>query len=220
MSFELAHYDTAMRELALATEIDEVKAIRDKAIAMQVYAKLAQNKELIENAFKIKERAEIQLGEMLYQMKIKDERTAGGRAPVANPVRPRPTKRVPGTKPVTLADLGVSKGQAFRWQRKAALANGRPLASSRRGRKSSTAKAQRDRRDRKIGLDNLKGQFGINCAKAEDVAKKDQTALLKNLLKFGGSIDEKMRAACRHARDAWIELTAQLGDLDGEGATR
>jgi hypothetical protein len=51
--------------LEKAVKMDEVKTIRDKAVAMEVYAYQAKDKELVGYAIEVRERAERRLGELM-----------------------------------------------------------------------------------------------------------------------------------------------------------
>jgi MT-A70 len=109
---ELALYDTARRALAKAVRVDEAKAIRNKAVAMEVYARQAKDRTLIENATEIRMRAERRAGELLRELEKNQGAVPGKTGRKGKPVldgRPK------------LADLGVTKTQSSRWQRFAAL---------------------------------------------------------------------------------------------------
>src|ERR1700730_7070332 len=111
--FALVRYDAARHALAEASRIDDVKDIRNKAVAMRVYGQQAQEHGMIDLATDIRFRAEIKAGEMLAEMAQREERAAGH----------RPKKM--GSQPVTqlpkLSDLKISKMQSSRWQKLAGL---------------------------------------------------------------------------------------------------
>jgi len=110
MTVALIRYDAARRALAAAHRVDEVKAIRDKAEAVRVYAKQAGDFELQNQAAEIRIRAERRAGELLGDMQTSGERQAKERG--------RPKKV---SSPTTLPKLGITRDQSSKWQRLARM---------------------------------------------------------------------------------------------------
>lgn len=111
MSSALIRYDAMCHAIAAAYEVDEVKDIRDKAMALEVYARQAHNTEAERQACEIRLRAERKVGQLLRER----EMAKGTRlAPGGNTVRPPEDE-------LTLDDLHISKSQSSRWQQLAAL---------------------------------------------------------------------------------------------------
>jgi hypothetical protein len=99
----LVRYDAMCTAIAAAYAVDEVKDIRDKALALEVYAKQAQNIEAERQACEIRLRAERKCGELLRAM---------------DKLKGRPEK---ASSDVRLSDLGISHNQSSQWQKLAGV---------------------------------------------------------------------------------------------------
>lgn len=108
--FPLVLYDAMCTAIAEAYEVDEVKDIRDKALAFEMYARMAQNVDAESRACEIRLRAERKAGALLKVM-VKAKGSPGNQH--TGPVdRSNRSNLSP-----TLADLGVSKQQSSDWQK-------------------------------------------------------------------------------------------------------
>ena len=99
MAQELIHFDKAKRELALATSIDEVKEIRDKAEALRQYAKQAGEGLIMQN--------------QCAEIKIRAERRAGELIPEQFPHGGDRKSSCPESN---LKDIGISEHQSVKYQ--------------------------------------------------------------------------------------------------------
>ena len=106
MNTELVKYDAMVRSIAECKKVDEVKEIRDKALALEAYAKQALNYEAERQCAEIRVRAERQCGIMLAQME-----KAKGNQHVNSARSDRSTDQ-----PKTLAEMNISKDQSSKWQ--------------------------------------------------------------------------------------------------------
>ena len=115
----LVKYDAMCTAIQEAYKIDEVKSIRDKAKAMQEYARQANNTEAEDRCREIRLRAERRTGEL-----IREQQAAGL---LATRKTGNPSLQVSaGTTlpPATLSDYGISRDQSSRWQQLADVPDG------------------------------------------------------------------------------------------------
>ena len=96
---DLVKYDAMCQAIDAAYEVDEVKAIRDKAVAMEAYFQQAKNVEAERRACEIRLRAERKAGELLSKTDM-----SKGAADTRSP------------QVTTLKERGITKNQSSRWQ--------------------------------------------------------------------------------------------------------
>jgi len=127
---QLVKYDTACAALADAARLDEVKDIKNKMEALELYARQARNSELEANAWAIRKRAEDRLGELSLQ--IEKAHKVGPGIEVQLPVGGKTKKEV-------LASFGISTSAAQRyeafhllpeWEKKARIKQGQKAIMS------------------------------------------------------------------------------------------
>ena len=105
---QLIRYDTMCRAIDAAHKVDEVKDIRDKAMALEHYARQALNTDAERQACEIRLRAERKAGQLLAKM----PKAKGGQFSEKN--RSSDTTG-------TLADLGITRDQSSQWQKLGAI---------------------------------------------------------------------------------------------------
>jgi hypothetical protein len=110
----LTKYEAAKHALAEARSVDEVKDVRDKSIALKLYARQAKDKKLEADAHEIRVRAERRLGEMIKEQKKTVGLNKGGKSAHRNRVSGKPGKP-------TLGSQGIDKNLADRSRKAAAM---------------------------------------------------------------------------------------------------
>ena len=127
---QLVHFERARAELAKAATLDEVKDIRDKAEALRLYLRQQSGGLEMQNAAAVlKLRAERRAGEILRDMDKNEGALMQGKA-----LSPR--SQAGTAAPPTLAELGIEKTQAHRWQAAAGPAKSCEIWTRTRGRQS------------------------------------------------------------------------------------
>lgn len=108
---ELVRYDAMVNAIAVCERVDEVKDIRDKAVALEAYAKQANNLEAERQCALIRVRAERKCGQMLRDA----PKQAGARGTGSNQYQVVESNEA--TPPKTLSELGITKDQSSTWQK-------------------------------------------------------------------------------------------------------
>jgi hypothetical protein len=119
MSTMLAKYEAAKRALAEARSVDEAKKVHDIAKAIEAFAKVADDKQLIADAHEIKKRAKRRIGELMKQQK----ETVGlnkGTAGSGRPKKGGSTKNPPKDTRPSLESQGINKALAHSARKEAA----------------------------------------------------------------------------------------------------
>jgi hypothetical protein len=115
VSTELIRYDAMCSAIAAAYEVDEVKEIRDRAAALEYYARQSLNVAAERQCCEIRLRAERKAGELLRRMDKAKGAPGPGRGKAGIAAGPA-FDEIP-----TLRDLGIAKAQSSQWQRLAAV---------------------------------------------------------------------------------------------------
>lgn len=111
----LIRYDAMCFAISECHAVDEVKDIRDKALALEIYAQQAKNTDAEHKAAEIRVRAERRAGELLIDMK-----ESGSRASAQGNLKHGP-KSPDTSSGKRLSDLGISADQSSKWQQLAAI---------------------------------------------------------------------------------------------------
>ena len=158
---KLVQYDAACRALAMARRVDEVKKIRDQAVAVATYARLAKDKRLLVDATQIKERAERRGGQIMEEQRRAGELKRG---------RPKLVFGKPISK--SLKKQGVDQNLANRMRKKAAMKaevferhvarsvaivsaaadDNKAVVTAARAERHREKKKKRDKRERELGV--------------------------------------------------------------------
>lgn len=109
----LVKYDSMYRAIVEAAAVDEVKGMRDQAMAIERYAQQALNMDAELKAREIRLRAERKLGVLLKEQKENGNRDAGRGGDRKSQSRDTTVK--------TLAEVGISRDQSSKFQKLAEI---------------------------------------------------------------------------------------------------
>ena len=118
----LVRYDAMCSAIVACHSVDEVKEIRARAYAFEVYARQAKNIEAERKCAEIRIRAERKAGELLKEMKEDGTRAQLGERKQMSCRSTSETK--------TLPELGITRDQSSKWQQLADIPVDEPTVLS------------------------------------------------------------------------------------------
>jgi hypothetical protein len=112
---QLVRYDAMRIAIREAHSVDEAKDIRDKAAALEAYARQANDMSLERQVHEIRVRAERRAGELVKEM----PKARGAEGTGSNQYKKAelPSRGTSAPKPKTLKDHGISYDQSALWQK-------------------------------------------------------------------------------------------------------
>lgn len=181
----VVRYDAAKNEIAKTGRVADAKTWRDKAVAMQTYAKEAQDCALIDQATDIRLHAEIRAGELLAEMKVNGTRQKPGDKVKARAKSNTDTKSALEKQPPSLPELGISHKQSSRWQKLAALPRAEQEAIIEHAQKRARAAIEGGRwRKKKLDDDADTGPEFEMTRRAMDLALRVRDLVLEEARKM------------------------------------
>jgi hypothetical protein len=207
MTAKLVHYDKARRALAEAHRVDEAKDIRDKAVAMQVYARQAKDRQLIEHATEIRLRAERRAGELLAEMDKNKGAIPGKTGRKGRPVLDPSPK---------LSDLGISKDQSSRWQQLAELPEQEFEKKITHAAETAVAAIDAPPRGKRSGKGKGKPPRTEDATPGEDQTKQPLPGEVAKLVRTW--VKTSAAAKREFVRDRWDEITMARKQLEANGS--
>jgi hypothetical protein len=177
-----AQYRITRNSLEKMTKIDPVAKIRNKAIAMEVYAYQAKDKELISYSTEIKRLATRRIGKLMEEQRVAGKLAKGTKGSFAGKKKGTAkgrgkAKAVSGgaakTPPETLADQGVDKALAKAAREAAAMSEEKFAANTARAVAVAAASVDGDREVIKAArAENHKKQQAKRAERESDLATK------------------------------------------------
>jgi hypothetical protein len=194
----LVKYDAACQAIAELKSVDAVKDFRDKAMAMQVYARQAENRQLEADAAEIRMRATRRLGELIEEQKATVGLNEGGR-PVKTGLGNNPVSEKP-----TLASQSIDKNLAHEARTLGAMPEPEFNKAVENKRESLSKRKPKDRKP-----------AAKKATKTKDVALSDFNARFLELLRLIGTHQPTRFAGTAVKADDLATVGKFLTDLAG-----